>query len=151
MQSLNRLFQWASRLFLRGGSLLLLRLGSLLPLADETSLAASVAQRPVCALVRRVVRDLALLDGDLVADGERVLAQLDLAIVTSLLRALHVLGGGLTSLDRLGFAWEEDETAVVGLQALDVGLERLLRKVLTAGIDRDTDGGCQLAWNTGFL
>jgi len=71
--------------------------------------------------------------------------------VAGLLGGLGVLGGSLAVLGRLALAREEDEAALVGLQALDVGLEGLLGEVLAARVDGDTDGGRELAGNAGLL
>jgi len=140
-----------SCLFLRVGGLLLLLLHPLRPLAHQASLAPRIAQLPVGSLLGREVGNLALLNGDLVADREVLVVLLDLALVASLPGGLHLLGRSLTGLGGLGLAGEEDEASLVGLQALDVGLERLLGQVLAAGVDGDTDGGRQLAWDAGFL
>ena len=71
--------------------------------------------------------------------------------MAALLGGLDVLSRGVALLGRLGLAGEEDELALVSLQALDVGLERLLGQVLAAGVDRDTDGGSELAGNASSL
>ena len=64
---------------------------------------------------------------------------------------LDVLLGGVTLLGLVALLGEEDQAAGVGLEALDVGGEGLLRDVLAAGIDGDTDGGGILAGNTSGL
>lgn len=138
-------------LFLRSRSLILLGLRPLFPLTHQPCFAARVAQLPVCRTLTLEVGDLALLDGDLVADREEAAGLLDLAVVTSLASRLVVLGGCLTGLRRLGAAWEEDETLLVGFEPLDVGGEGLFGEVGAARVDRDTDGGCQLARDAGFL
>jgi hypothetical protein len=69
--------------------------------------------------------------------------------VVSALGGLDVLGGGVTLLGLAVAAGEEDEALPVLLEALDVGLEALLGEVLTARVDRDTDGTGELAGDTG--
>ena len=76
---------------------------------------------------------------------------LDLALVASLLGSLDLLSASVTLLGCLGLAWEQNEAGSEGLEALDVGLEGLLGKVLAARVDGDTDGWRKLAWDTGFL
>jgi hypothetical protein len=49
------------------------------------------------------------------------------------------------------FAWEKDEAGTEGLEAVDVGLEGLDGEVLAAGVNRDTDGRCELAGDLCFL
>lgn len=143
-----------ARLFLLVGLFLLLGLGTLLALADQTSIGAGIAEFAVCVLRGWVVGDLALLDGDLVGDWEGLVAVLDLAIVqvlANLLGSLDLLLRRIARLWCLGLAWEEDETLLVGLQALDIGLETLLREVLAAWVDADTDSWRKLPWDTSFL
>lgn len=65
--------------------------------------------------------------------------------------SLDLLGAGLTLLGGLGVAGEEDEAGLVGLQALNVGLEGLLAEVLATGVDGDTDGAGKLAGDVGLL
>lgn len=65
--------------------------------------------------------------------------------------SLDLLGAGLTLLGGLGVAGEEDKASLVGLQALNVGLEGLLAEVLAAGVDGDTDGASELAGDVGLL
>lgn len=69
----------------------------------------------------------------------------------SLLGGLDLLSAGVTLLGGLAVAGEEDEACTVSLQALDVGGETLLGQVGAAGVDADSDGGCELAGNTGSL
>ena len=139
------------RLFLVGSSLLLLGLGTLGALANQTSVGASVAELAVGVLLAWVVGDLALGDLDGVDDGESLVGLLNVGAVAGLLRGLGVLGGCLARLGGIALAGKEDEAALVGLQTLDVGLEGLLREVLTTWIDRDSDCACELAWDAGFL
>lgn len=141
-------------LFLLVVLFLLLGLGTLLALANKTSIGASVAEHTVCVLGGWVVGDLALLDDDLVVDWECELGQLDLAIVgglADLLGSLDLLLGSVAVLLRLELAWEENKTLLVLLQAGDVGGERLIGKVLAARVDGDTDGWRKLAWDTSLL
>ena len=144
----------SSTLFLCGRSLLLLGLGTLLALAKVASVGTGIAKLAEGVLGLRVVGDLALLDGDLVVDGEGLVAELDLAVVgvlADLACGLDLLGWGIAVLWRLDLAREEDETLLVGLQALDVGLEGLLGQVLAAWVDGDTDGWRKLAGNASLL
>lgn len=142
---------WTIRLFLGGSGLLLLGLRPLFALASQTGVAASDTELPDGSLLAWVVGNLALLDLDFVADGEEVVALDDLALVAALAGLLHLLGRGLASLRRLGLAREEHQALLVLLQALDVGLERLLAQVLATRVDGDTDGRRQLAGDTSFL
>jgi len=64
------------RLFLVGSSLLLLGLRTLLALANETSLGASIAQLAVGGLLAGVVGDFALVDPGGVDDGESLVGLL---------------------------------------------------------------------------
>ena len=64
---------------------------------------------------------------------------------------LDLLGAGLALLGCLEVAGEEDEALLVGLQALNVDLEGLLGKVGATRVDRDTNGGCELAGDTSGL
>lgn len=131
--------------------LLLLGLGPLLPLTDQSRVTARVAELPVRLLLAGVVADLALDEGCLVVDGEVRLVLLDLAVVCDLFASLGLLGRRVAVLGCVGLAGEEHETGLVGLQTLDVGGEGLLGQVLAAGVDADADGGSQLAGNAGFL
>lgn len=76
---------------------------------------------------------------------------LDVGGVSTLFGGLDLLGRGVTLLGGLGVAGEEDEAGTVSLEALDVGGEGLLGKVLATRVDGDTDGGCELAGNTSSL
>lgn len=58
---------------------------------------------------------------------------------------------GVTLLDLAGAAREDNKTADVLLQTLNVDGQRLLGKVLAAAIDADTDSLGVLASNTGSL
>lgn len=66
------------------------------------------------------------------------------------LGALLVLGG-ILGLDLVGLAGEDDQASLVGLEALDIGGEALLREILTAGIDGNTDGGSVKLGDTSSL
>lgn len=48
-------------------------------------------------------------------------------------------------------AREKDKTGLVVLQPSDIGDERLLRVVVTAVVDGDTDGGGKLLGDASFL
>jgi hypothetical protein len=50
-----------------------------------------------------------------------------------------------------GFAREEDEAALVGFEAGDVGGEGFGGEVLAARVDDNADCGSQFAGDTGFL
>lgn len=141
-------------LFLLGGLLVLLGLGTLLALAEQASIGASDTQSAVGVLGAWVVADLAVLDGDLVGDRESLVGELDLAVVelvADLLGSIDLVLGGIALLGRLDLAGEEDKTLLVLLEAQDVGLERLLGQVLAAGVDSNADGGRQLAWDASLL
>ena len=147
---------WAICLFLLAGLFLLLGLLALLALADKTSIGASDTELAVCVLGGWVVGKLALLDGDLVGDWECLVGDLDLAVVevarlADLAGSLDLLLLGVALLWSLGLAWEEDKTLLVGLEALNVGLEGLLGEVLAAWVDADTDGWGKLAGDASFL
>ena len=79
------------RLFLRSCGLFLLGLGPLLPLADQSCVTAGSAQLPVCSLFALEVRNLALLNGDLVADRQHLSRVLQLSIVILLAQLLDFL------------------------------------------------------------
>jgi hypothetical protein len=134
-------------LFLLVGLLLSLGLVALLPTADETGLGASVAELPVGVLAGLVVLEVTLLEHGHVGDGQDLAGGLD--DVLALLGGLDILGGSVTTLRLAVAAREEDELLPVLLEALHVGLEALLGQVLAAGVDRDTDGACELAGNAG--
>ncbi len=148
---LERRSRSVKHLFLGSSTLVLLGLGPLLPHTDQTSLAASIAELPVRGRLALEVRNLALLDLELVGDRERAVRALDLALVSALAMLLHVVGRCLAVLWRLDLAREEHETGLVGLEALDVGGEGLFGEVLAARVDANSDGGSQLAWDLGGL
>jgi hypothetical protein len=106
-------------------------------------LSAGIAEEPVGVLGRLVVGDGALLESNSVIDGQDAGGGRD--DVLALLGGLDVLGGSVTALGPAVAAGEEDETLLVLLEALDVGLEALLGEVLAAGVDGNADSGCELA------
>jgi hypothetical protein len=125
--------------------LLLLGLGSSTgsALADKASLRAGVTELPVGVLLALVVANSTLLEDGGVLDGQDVGAD----DVLARLGGLDILSGGVTLLGLAVAAGEEDEALAVLLEALDVGLEGLLREVLAARVDGDTDGAGELAGN----
>jgi hypothetical protein len=135
------------RLFLLSISFLGLGLGTLLLGTGVTLLGALVTEQPVGVLGSLDAADGSLLKDGLVDDGEDGAGGGDGAL--SLLGGLDVLSGGVAALGLAVAAGEEDEFLPVLLETLDVGLEALLGEVLAAGVDRDTNGGCKLARNTG--
>lgn len=138
-----------SRLFLLSTLFLSLGRSTLLADTNKTSLGASLAERPVGILGTLVVGDGTLLELGDVADGQDRAGRL--GSVLALLGSLDFLLGSVT-LSRLAVAArEEDEALPVLLEALHVGLEALLREVLTAGVDGDTDRWRELAGNASGL
>jgi hypothetical protein len=134
-------------LFLLCVGLISLGLGALLADTDKAGLGASVTELPVGVLLTLVVANSTLLESDGVLDGQSGgSAGND---VLGGLGGLDVLGRCVTLLGLAVAAGEEDEALPVLLEALDVGLEALLGKVLAAGVDRDTDGAGELAGDTG--
>lgn len=143
-----------NHLFLGVGGLLVLVLLALLAGTLVALLRASLAERSVSVLGGLVIRNLALLDLVDVGDGEGRLVVLDLAVVrvvADLLGGVDLVLGRIASLGLLAVAREDNETLLVGLQAGDVGLERLLGDVLAAGVDSDADGGRKLARDASLL
>lgn len=136
-------------LFLLGTLLVGLVLGPLLTDTHETSLGAGVTQLPVRILLALVVSNFALLESDEVLDGKDINGGLD--GVLALLGGLDILSRSITVLRLAIAAREEDEALLVFLEALHVGFEALLREVLAAGIDGDTNGGCELTGNASSL
>lgn len=133
-------------LFLLGLSLLSLRLGTLFTSTLVTGLGALLTEHTVSVLSRLVVLDGALLEFDDVLDRQNLAGGLDGAV--ALLGSLDLLSGSVTLLGLAAAAGEENEALPVFLEALHVGLEALLREVLAAGVDGDTDGGSELAGDT---
>jgi len=139
----------ASSLFLLGVGVISLGLGALLTDTDKAGLGAGVTELPVCVLLTLVVADRTFLEGDDVLDGQSGGGTGN--DVLSGLGRLDILSRGVTLLGLSVAAGEENETLPELLEALDVGLEALLGKVLAAGVDRDTDGAGELAGDTGGL
>jgi hypothetical protein len=138
----------ALHLLLLLGLLVGLGLGALLADTDKAGLGASVAELAVGVLGGGVLGDLLLGDNSLVVDGESGVGEENVVAVAD---SLDLLGAGLALLGGLGVAGEEDKALLVGLQALNVGLEGLLGEVLATGVDGDTDGARKLAGDVGLL
>lgn len=138
----------ALHLLLLLGLLVGLGLGALLADTNKAGLGAGVAELAVGVLGGRVLGDLGLGDNSLVVDGEGRVGEENVVAVAD---GLDLLGAGLALLGGLGVAREEDEALLVGLQALNVGLEGLLGEVLATGVDGDTDGARKLAGDVGLL
>jgi len=134
-------------LFLLVGLLIRLGLLALLADTDKASLGAGITEHPVGVLGGLVVLDVTLLERGNVGDGQDLAGGLD--GVLALLGGLDVLDGSVTALRLAVAAREEDELLPVLLETLHVGGEALLGQVLAAGVDRDTDGACELAGDTG--
>lgn len=64
---------------------------------------------------------------------------------------LEVLGGGITLLDAVRTAGEDNEASTVGLEAVDVGVEGFLRLVATTVVDGNTNGPGFLLGDTSGL
>ena len=129
------------------GGLLLLGLALALGAdADEAGVGARDAEGAEGTKVLLLGRDGARLleDGRALGDGERGGDVLD---------ALRVLGrvGRVAGLDLAGLLGEDDEAGLVGLEALDVELERLLRLVAAAVVDGDADREGLLGADAGLL
>ena len=137
-----------SHLFLLSFGLISLDLGTLGASTGVALLGAGVTELPVGVLGCLNAADGDLLNDGLVDNGEDLGGSLD---GVSTLGGLDVLSGSITALGLAVTAGEEDETLPVLLETLDVGLEALLGDVLAAGIDGDTNGGCELAGNTSSL
>lgn len=135
----------ASSLFLLRVSLLSLGFGALLTDTDEAGLRAAVTELPVGVLLALVVANGTLLKLDDVLDGKSGGGAAD--NVLSSLGSLDILSGGVTLLGLAIAAGKENKALPELLEALDVGLETLLGKVLAARIDRDTNGARKLAGN----
>lgn len=137
----------ANNLFLLGVGLISLGLCALLAGTSVTGLGARFTELPVGVLGGLVVANRALLEFDDVLDGEAGLGAGN--DILGALCGLDVLGGGVTVLGLSVATGEENEALPVFLEALNVGLEALLREVLAARVDRDTDSAGKLARNTG--
>lgn len=64
---------------------------------------------------------------------------------------LELVLGGVALLGLVALLGEQDQALLVGLEALDVGGQRLLGDVLATSIDGDTDGGGVLAGDASGL
>lgn len=64
---------------------------------------------------------------------------------------LELVLGGVALLGLVALLGEQDQTLLVGLEALDVGGQGLLGDVLAAGVDGDTDGRGVLAGDASGL
>jgi hypothetical protein len=133
-------------LFLLGVGFISLGLRALLTNTDKAGLGAGITELPVGVLLALVVTDSTLLECDDVLDGQSNGGACD--NVLGGLGRLDVLSRCVTLLGLAIAAREEDDALPVLLEALNVGLEALLRKVLAAGVDRDTDGAGKLAGDT---
>jgi hypothetical protein len=135
------------RLFLLGGSFLLLGLLPLLPLALVALVGASDPQSTESALLL-----LGRVDGALGDSGSGNAIDLEEGVDTdNLLRLLELLGGRVTLLGGLGLAREHNELALVLVQAGNVLLQGFDRGVLAAVVDGNTDGQSDLAGDLGLL
>jgi hypothetical protein len=130
-------------LFLLGRLLFSLGLSTLLTNTNKAGFGAGVTELPVGILGSLVVLDRTLLELNNILDGQDLAGGLD--NVLALLGGLDVLDGSVTVLRLAAAAREEDELLPVLLETLHVGLETLLRDVLAAGVDRDTNGSRELA------
>lgn len=68
-----------------------------------------------------------------------------------LLGSSDIVGRCIELLELAALAWEQDQAALVLLQAGDVGGKRFLGDILAAVVDRDADGDGELAGDAGFL
>lgn len=131
-------------LFLLGSSLLLSSLPPLVALALVAGIGAGNTESTEDRLLLLGSLDLALGNGavgrDRVDLGEGSLGSL-----------LDLLSGSVALLRGLGVTREDDSLRAVLLQAGNVGLESLDVTVLAAVVDGDTDGGGELAGDTGKL
>lgn len=123
-------------------------LGTFLPDALESRIASCPAQLRVSPALNWLGHVALLYFGDALAErleGEGVLDvrdSLDLAEI----RVLAVTRLGLAAL-----AWEDDQSGLVGFEALDISDERLFAEVLAAGIDGNANGGRDKTGNTSGL
>lgn len=93
----------------------------------QTPMDAPLEQEDVGAGLEGVDGDSGDGNGGLLLEGEEGTSELD--------SVLEVLVGGLG-----GVLGEDNELLLVGLQASNVGIEGLLRAVLAAVVDGNTDG-----------
>lgn len=137
----------ANPLFL-GLLLLGLLLRALLPDAHQAGVGPRLPEQPVGAALD-VGGQLAL--GDLAEGrGHGLVDAKGRADRGGGLGRLLVLGG-VALLGLVGLAREDDEAALVLLEALDVDGERLLRQVLAAGVDGNADGAGVVLGNASGL
>jgi hypothetical protein len=68
-----------------------------------------------------------------------------------LLIRCDVLFAGIQLFVHAGFAGEEDQALLVGLEALDVGFEGFDGEVGASRVDADADCGSEFAGDAGFL
>lgn len=136
-------------LFLSSGGLISLLLCSLLPGTLVSRIGSQISQ-----LSERTTLDrlwyIALLDLSESTSGVNNRKTV-LDVRDEVAGGLGLLFGSITLLVLAEFAWEENETLLVLLEAVDVDSEGFDGEVLAAGIDGDTDGWCKLAWDSGFL
>jgi len=135
-------------LLLLGGSLLLAELLSLVALALVASVGAGDTESAESRLLLLGGLDLALLLGTVAGNGVDLEERSD---GPDLLGLLDVGSGGITLLGGLSVAREENELALVLVQAGDILLERLDGGVLATVIDGDTDSQSELAGDLGLL
>ena len=131
-------------LLLLVGLLLLLGLATSLTDTVKTGNGAGLAVLLVGRAVLLGLGDLAsLLLGIDLGDGEDSAGQLG---------GGRELGGSrVTSLGLAGLAGEDNQLGLVGLEALNVELKRLLGLVAATVVDRNTNGESLLAADTGSL
>lgn len=147
-------------LFLGSLGLLSLGLGSLLTSTQVAGLAAGLTQSSVSGLLALGkigaadlgdgVGDGSVLDGD----GSRGVGGVSLNLALggeSLLGSSNVVGGRVELLVLAALAGEQDQAALVLLETGDVGGKGLLGDVLAAVVDRDADGGGELAGDASLL
>jgi hypothetical protein len=138
-----------SRLFLLGGFLVVFGLCSLLPDAHQSGIRPGLPQDLVSIRSTLDILDLDLLDRRNILDLESLGQSSN---ETLALLCLLDVGRFGVQLCVLALATrEENKALLVLLKTSNVDLDGLFANVLAAGIDRDTDGGRQLAWDTGFL
>ena len=139
----------ASNLLLGGSSLGLLVALALLAGTLVTGLGTRVAELAVSTTLDRLW-SIGLLDlGDTlgVDNWHGLVGRLDEVGLGS----LDLLDGGISLLGLSGLAWEKNEAGTVSLKTLDVDLEGLDGEVGAAWVNRDTDGGSELLWDTSLL
>jgi hypothetical protein len=138
----------SSCLFLLGGSLLLSETNALLLLSLVALLGTGKTESAESALLLLGGLNLALANDTLCGDGVDLEDGSDLA---DLLGLLDLLSGRVSLLGGLGVTGEQDELALVLVQAGNVRLEGLDGGVLAAVVDGDTDSKSHLAGDLGLL